>query len=232
VWRQGFDEIGSDVFAVSFAKGKAFFDRFRMKTSRASTMSENIADRLKIRFSLTFSFLYIPLPYRAGEDDFGRETIAWRDGPVRLILRQDLWANLTFGVVFHMEPSDWVFYENQVASEVLVKNPFLYGEGALKRIKGAHFVQSVDLNRAASGMRFYNSVNPRGVVIDGKMSEEEKKLNLGKDRWIVIAGSRPLGGPRVLHRVSTPTGTSLRGRQEQEGLERPGLRSVGNAVTT
>ncbi|MGH9388763.1 MAG: hypothetical protein ACRD1Z_04050, partial [Vicinamibacteria bacterium] len=164
VHRQAFEEIRSAVFETSFPKGKAYFDRFRMRTSKASAMGENIVDRLKIRFRLTFSFLYIPLPYRAGEDDFGRETIAWRDGPVRLILRQDLWANLTFGVVFHMEPSDWVFYENQVASEVLVKNPFLYGPGALKRIKGAHFVQSVDLNRAASGMHFYNSVNPGGVV--------------------------------------------------------------------
>jgi len=80
---------------------------------------------------------------------------------------------------------------------VLVKNPFLYGKGALKRIKGAHFVQSVDLNRAASGMYFYNSVNPRGVVIDGKMSDAEKKLDLRKDRWIVIAGKQANSVARV-----------------------------------
>ncbi len=197
VRRQAFEEIRSDVFETSFPKGKAYFDRFRMKTSKASAMSDNIVDRLKIRFRLTFSFLYIPLPYRAGEDDFGRETIAWRDGPLRLILRQDLWADLTFGVVFHMEPSDWVFYENQVASEVLVKNPFLYGPGALKRIKGAHFVQSVDLNRAASGMQFYNSVNPDGVVIDGEMSDAEKNLDRRKDQWIVVSGKQANSVARV-----------------------------------
>jgi hypothetical protein len=197
VRREGFEEIRTKVFETSFPKGKPYFDRFLMKTSAASAMSENIADRLKVRFRLTFSFLYIPLPYRAGEDDFGRETIAWRDGPVRLILRQDLWANLTFGVVFHLEPSDWVFHENQVTSEVLVKNPFLYGPGALKRIKGAHFVQTVDLNRAASGMHFHNSVNPEGVLIDGKMSDAEKELDRGKDKWIVISGKQAHSMARV-----------------------------------
>jgi hypothetical protein len=198
VRREGFDRIVTDVFSVAFPKRKAYFDQFRMKTAASGRMSENLVDHLKIRFRLTFSFLYIPLPYRAGEDDFGRETVAYREGPVRMILRQDLWANLTFGVVFHLEPSDWVFYENQAVSEVLVKNPFLYGEGALKRIKGAHFVQTVDLDRAASGLRFYNSENPKGVDIDGRMSGPEKNLVKRKDRWIVVSGRQAHSVARVL----------------------------------
>jgi hypothetical protein len=190
VHMEGFDRVTSDVYKVGFPKGKAYFDLFEMKKAGRRAFSDNLVDHLKIRFRLTFSFLYIPLPYHARENDFGRETIAYREGAVRLILRQDLWANLTFGVVFHLEPSDWVFYEDQVVSEVIVKNPFLYGPGALKRVKNAHFLQTVDLDRRAAGMRFYNSNNARGVVIDGKMSEAEKHLDRRKDRWIAITGKQ------------------------------------------
>jgi hypothetical protein len=197
VHRKGFDRISTRIYTVGFPKQKAYFDTFKMKTAGKGSFSENLVDRLKIRFRLTFSFLYIPLPYHAGEEDFGRETIAYREGPVRLIFRQDLWANLTFGVVFHMEPSDWVFYENQAVSEVIVKNPFLYGEGALKRIKGAHFIQTVDLDRQAAGMRFYNSENTDGVVIDGEMSEAEKRLDKRKDRWIALTGDQANSVARV-----------------------------------
>ncbi len=198
VRRDGFDEVMTDVFTVAFPEEMAYFDHFTMKTAGKPDFSDNLVDRLKIRFRLTFKFLYIPLPYRAGEDDFERRTIAYRDGPVRLIFRQDLLARLTFGVKFHMEPSDWVFYENQAVSEVIVKNPFLYTEGALKRVKNAHFLQSVDLDRSAAGMRFYNSENPEGVVIDGRMSKAEKELDARKDRWIIVSGEQAHSLVRVL----------------------------------
>jgi hypothetical protein len=190
VHRKGFDKVLSEVFTVGFPEEKAYFDHFTMKTAARKEFSDNLVDRLKIRFRLTFRFLYIPLPYRAGEDDFGRQTIAYREGPIRVIFRQDLLVKLTFGVTFHMEPSDWIFYENQAVSEVIVKNPYLYGKGALKRVTNAHFLQTVDLDHSASGLRFLNSENTQSVLIDGEMSKAEKDLDKRKDRWAIITGEQ------------------------------------------
>jgi hypothetical protein len=190
VRKEGFEKILSDVFTVGFPKEKPYFDHFTMKTAGREKFTENLVDRLKIRFRLTFRFLYIPLPYRAGEDDFGRQTIAYREGPIRVIFRQDLLVKLTFGVTFHMQPSDWIFYENQAVSEVIVKNPYLYEKGALKRITNAHFLQTVDLDRSASGMRFLNSENTESVLIDGEMSDAEKDLVKRKDEWAIITGEQ------------------------------------------
>jgi hypothetical protein len=190
VRREGVDKILSEVFTVGFPKERPYFDHFTMKTAGREEFTENLVDRLKIRFRLTFRFLYIPLPYRAGEDDFGRKTVAFREGPIRIIFRQDLLVKLTFGVTFHMEPSDWIFYENQAVSEVIVKNPYLYKKGALKRIKNAHFLQTVDLDRSATGMRFFNSENTGGVLIDGVMSKAEENLVKRKDRWAITTGEQ------------------------------------------
>ncbi len=45
-----------------------------------------------------------------------------------------------------------------------------------------------DLNEKAFGMKFYNSENREGFLIDGKMSLQEKKMKQKVDEWRCITG--------------------------------------------
>jgi hypothetical protein len=45
-----------------------------------------------------------------------------------------------------------------------------------------------DLNRNALGMKFYNSNNLKGFPIDGRMDEDEKRMDTRLDTWRAVVG--------------------------------------------
>lgn len=69
----------------------------------------------------------------------------------------------------------------------------------IKRIKAE---LTTDFNENAKGMTFYNSYNPTGVEIDGKMSKEEIELNRDSYDWSLIVG--PQGGWANILKFLTP----------------------------
>ncbi|MGH9391464.1 MAG: hypothetical protein ACRD1Z_17805, partial [Vicinamibacteria bacterium] len=182
-------EIKSKTYVVKFPEERIYFNYFAMNRDGVE-YPDNLVDRLENRFKLTFKFFYIPLPFNTDEEKFRMETVAYKDGPVRLINRQRIHARMSFGSLFYLPDADWQFFGNQTWTESTIENPFSYSEKSLKRVSKADFRLSTDMRKTAAGMKFYNSENPAGVLIDGKMSDQEKALDLGTDRWAVLTGEQ------------------------------------------
>ena len=61
----------------------------------------------------------------------------------------------------------------------------------IKRLaKKAVIINSTDMNRKAQGMQFFSCRNRHPVLIDGTMSEKEKRLDLKDPQWTVLTGEQ------------------------------------------
>jgi hypothetical protein len=145
----------------------------------------NYIDRLKIRATAVPRMINIPI--KKSENDFSSELVAYIDGPVRVIRRTNNKMYLFWKIPTPGSIVDNVYYYDQFVFPTEVYVPF--DLGAL--LQDMRFRVTTDHNKRAKGMRFVNSNNPNGADIDGKMTPEERKLNLDPYSWMVIHGTKP-----------------------------------------
>ena len=150
----------------------------------------DITDRLKIRISIRLKFP--PMTLRFDEDDTTVDTIAYIDGPVRVVRRNQLYLRVPFLTIPFGGSHDVIIYRDTNDTPIEVSVP----KGASWVVDSLSIRLGTDLAPAAMGMLWYNQFNPDGVIIDGRMSEAEKHLDLSMDEgardsyWQVIVGPR------------------------------------------
>jgi len=148
----------------------------------------DITDRLKIR--MLFRLRVPPVTVTLDEDDTEVETEAYIDGPVRIVRRNQLYVRAPFLTIPFGGAHDVIVYRDTNDTPIEVTVP----RGASWFVKEMEIRLGTDLSPEALGMRWYSRAHPEGVVVDGRMSDEERHLDpdlAPGDRqayWQVIAG--------------------------------------------
>ncbi|MEW5944931.1 MAG: hypothetical protein AB1742_01905 [bacterium] len=177
------EEIKALHYENAFAKdAKIGFDKLAItKTGKGS--GKNMIDRLKIRASTNTRL--INLTISKNENDFTSALIAYIDGPVRVIRRTKNQMFLFWKIPTPASVIDNVYYYNFFLWPTVVDVPFDVG----KLLKNCEFRVVTDGHSNSMGRIFVNSNNPGGVVMDGRMSDAEKNLDLSPYKWSVVYGT-------------------------------------------
>lgn len=169
-------------------------------------------DRLKARLHVKIGGVRID----KNEEDFTNEMVAWIDGQVRVVRRTRSRLILLWNLESPSAKLDNIYYYNSFSFPTEVYLPIDLGF----LVSEPHFRVSVDSPRLSGQRRYRNSLYPEGVIQDGKMSEQEKKLANdprpfswsstgtvgpdGKDHgaWfnrLLVQGDNPQWKPRVFY---------------------------------
>ncbi|MCX6339220.1 MAG: hypothetical protein NTX71_04795 [Candidatus Aureabacteria bacterium] len=179
------DYINADCYEIGYTPGemKSYFSTLIIKDN-GSTRSPNLLDRYKFRVTLHLFFSLITIS--RNEDDMRSVLMGYKDGPIRAVRRCSNSIYLKFGIRSPTSVIDNYYYRDSIEWPTLIKLPFnvstIASEGFL--------VSGCDWNTAATGMRYVNSCNPSPVLVDGVMSEEEKKLDKSPYLWSGLSGSQ------------------------------------------
>lgn len=158
-----------------------YMDRFRVKPE-AGGSGENIIDRQKVRGQITFLGGAIKVPIN--EKIVSGGVVAYKPGPVRILTHSCMYPLFPLGIKGPKFYIDSILVDTLSLTAIKVDVPF--DPGFL--IHDMTLAFGMDLTPAAKGMRLYNSVNPGGVLIDGRMDRAEKGFDTRKDDWRLITG--------------------------------------------
>ncbi len=142
----------------------------------------NWFDSAKIwtRIQLFFSILKITIH----SDDWVSWVPAYIDGPIRVVVKKRMAIKLGLGLRSPNVDADLIYYPHFFASALVISIPF----DPSILTSSMRITIGTDLNHNAVGMLFWNSENPEPVVVDGRMSPQEKALDMKPDRWRVVTG--------------------------------------------
>ena len=148
----------------------------------AGGTADNIIDRQKIRGTIRFLGGLIKVPFNESIVNGG--VVAYQPGPVRILTHSTMYPVFPLGVKGPKFFLDSIMADTLTLTTTIVSVPF--DPGYLIHDMALFF--STDLTPAAKGMKFYDSVNQQGYLINGRMDENEKKFNTGKEDWRLITG--------------------------------------------
>jgi hypothetical protein len=205
-------------------------------TPETRARERNIVDRFKMRAKAS---LVLPFfRFRRNEADLRSRTVAWTDGPVRVIRRMETWVDLLWGFSTQAQVQDTIFYPDHFYFCVDLTSPI-----ALDRlIAHAEVRLSADLNEQAVGMLFVSRGNPSGLVVDGIMSEQERHLETEGQDWYAVGDTDGTLYSRLIIPQDAPVHATLAytddrseadppeshpGRWGDAGYRLSGLESVG-----
>jgi len=183
------DNVDAQHYSIHYPWGQYYTDtEFIPPASGGSGV--DFLDRFKARgsFRLFFSLFTIKLT----EDRMESQVSAYLDGPIRVIRRVDYWAKFGFGIRSSSFQADITYYPAFIHSPVSLSVPVKLG----LFLSDARTSIGNEYTRHAYGMIFTNSNNPEGMIIDGRMSPQEKILDPALGEWVLLTG---------------PQGTMLRG---------------------
>lgn len=179
---KGCEQIRALHYENAFAKdAKIGFDMLKI-TKAGKGSGKNMIDRLKIRAKTGTKI--IPITITKNENDFVSALIAYIDGPVRVIRRTRNQMFIFWKIPTPASVIDNVYYYNYFLWPTVVDVPF----DVSKLLKECEFKVITDGHSNSRGRIFINSNNLDGVVMDGKMSEAEKNLDLSPYKWSVVYG--------------------------------------------
>ena len=145
----------------------------------------NIFDRMKTRIwtSLFFGLIKFSL----NENNVIGELDQYKEGSVRAFGRNWLQIALPTKIANIKSPKiflDIFCFDTMILIPMTIHVPF---NAKIVGVK-AGLSYGYDLNEDAFGMKFYNSENLEGFVIDGRMDEAEHAMNHDLDEWRCITG--------------------------------------------
>lgn len=178
----------------------------------------NFLDRVKTRISMTS--MGITLNYT--EDNIKVKEYGYIDGPVRVIVHTKNITPLILGIPASSTEQDTIYYYTYADFPFAAKFP----------IKPSAFhVTIIDDFRNAIGWKFYSSTNLAGHVIDGKMDDSDKSLNLSPWKWSVLTNDKfgfwsrcimPAESPVKAHLYYNDNATAVDSHENVKG-ELPGI---------
>ena len=177
------DNIDTRYYSIHYPWG-AYYSDTMFLYPKTACQGVDFLDRLKTRgrFTMFFSIIKIDI----SEEKMGAKVVGYRSGPIRVVRRVGYWADLGLGLRSPSFLADIIYYDSFMNAPITTKIPVhldLFFSKAYGEI-------GTDYNREAYGMMFKNSNNLEGVLIDGRMSPQEKRLDLNMDVWRLITGSQ------------------------------------------
>jgi len=180
------EEISSGRYTVSYiitgdGLHTTYYDRGTFPEAYGGN-GTSIFDRLKIRLDIRMFFGAVAL--RFDEEKLRCNVMAWKAGPIRLVRRLEQYMKVPGGRKAMRVISDITYYETLNSCPITLNVPFRLDtvfSSAVIRI-------GTEYTRAAAGAVAMNSQNPQGVLVDGRMSAQERRFDPGLDRWRVIYG--------------------------------------------
>jgi len=148
----------------------------------AGGSGQDLLDAMKVRLKL--GFLFNSVKFSFDETSLLGGIDALRFGPVRGAGRFWMRGVLPLGIKSPRAYMDVYLYDTMV----LVPGTFEISGGKKHVLSSMEITVGYDLSEAAKGMKFYNSNNLDGFVIDGRMSGAERDMDDGLDEWRVVVG--------------------------------------------
>ncbi len=182
------------------------FPKKQYTLEKGGGTGENYMDRLKVRTVLKLFFGKIVL--RIDEENLGSDVLAWIQGPIRVVKRLEQYWKGPLNMKLARATSDVQFYETMSTVPVSINIPF-----KVKSIVTSAVLRfGTDYAPSINGSMFYNSNNLQGVLINGKMGDEEKHFNPAPDQWRVMTGdwgsfmTRNIYPPEIINNVKLTQG--------------------------
>ncbi len=175
------DRVDTRGYSIPYPWG-AYYSDTMLLYPVSNRHGVDFMDRLKTRGLFTCFFSIIKL--RLSEEKMGAEVVGFRCGPIRLVRRVKYWADLGLGLRSPSFLADIIYYDFFMNAPVTTRIPVrldLFFTKAFGELGS-------DYTKEAYGMTFKNSNNPEGTLIDGRMSPQEKRLDLDFDEWRLTTG--------------------------------------------
>jgi len=143
----------------------------------------NLLDRLKIRATATFLWGWI----RFSRDESGlrTESVAWRQGPIRVVRIQRQWIHIGWGIRSPTFVSSTYFYrdfaEMQVRLRLNFPPTYFFSDIIVRAI--------LDF-RDLAGWSLLTPSMSRAFPIDGSPAQAHAAINTSTDPWFALAGPR------------------------------------------
>ncbi len=158
-------------------------------------INERVVTRLKASFLRFFKL-------SRSEEDFRSNRIGYIDGPVRIIKRVGNSMRQVFGMYGPEVVIDYTFYYSTWIMPNIIDLPV----DVKKFVSSLSLRGGTDWTKEATGMVFYTKYIPPGIaVIDGRMSEAEKNMDLRLDIdhiWHLYTGAlNNTGQGSILYRI-------------------------------
>ena len=174
--------------------GEAYFDRLMLR-GQDGRMSGNLADQIKGRTNIKMmgGLVSARIMDRTTKSDL----TAWKDGPVRVLHRMEGYVKGGPLKIGGSGGANNVFYRNFFYTPITIELPFkpstLFSDFSMYYV--------IDWNPATEGFRYFDSMNPAGMILDGRMDPEEKNQDYKSPRtyWAVTG---PQGN--MLVRMTAP----------------------------
>ncbi len=179
---EGRNFVKTDYYWFGEPIGEGFFDRLHL-ISPSGKLTPNIADRIKGRGHIRSLGGLVKI--KAGEYNTPTDMVAWIDGPVRVIRRM-LGGVELLGLKIRLSGgANNVFYMDWFYTPIFFSVP----RGVSSLLKGSYMLYTIDFNQNFLGSYYFDPVNPDPVVLDGKMTEQEKNLDRETHHnWYAVGG--------------------------------------------
>ncbi len=136
----------------------------------------DLIDRVKVRVKMKMMFTF-----DRSEEDVEVTEFGYIDGPVRVVVHTKNTTPLFLGIPASTTYQDTFYYYTHADFPFVVSFP----------VKPNGFsVKIIDDLINCEGWKLYTSTNPKGHVIDGKMDDSDKKLDLSPWKWSVITNGK------------------------------------------
>lgn len=172
--------VDTPVYSLGFSQqAPLVFDRVVLKESGGGS-GKNPIDRMKVRLDAK---VWDTIPIQKSEEDYTSALMGYIDGPVRVLRRTRNRLVLFWKIPSPSAVQDNFFYPHYFEFPILVTLPLdldAFLSEATLRI-------SVDLN-GQEARSLVNSRNRGPLVLDGKKSDEEGKLDTRPYSWSVVSG--------------------------------------------
>jgi hypothetical protein len=182
-----YDRISSRYYEAGYARirrqQKAVMEYYSVPVDQGGT-GENWFDSAKLwtRIKLFFSIVKITIH----SDDWVSWVPAYIDGPIRVVIKKRMYIKIGLGLHTPNVDADLAYYPYFFMSAIVISIPF---DPALVTSYLCITI-GTDLDHNAAGTLFWNSQNPDPVIVDGRMSPQERAMDLSPDRWRVVSGAQ------------------------------------------
>jgi hypothetical protein len=175
-------------YQVTSPPEKAYYTKL-MITEAGGGNGMNLIKKVRVegRARLDWYFLMGALKtFKRSEDDIRFKVSAYKDGPIRVILRGKPELELLWGFKLPSEEVDSIYYLSHLHYTNIIYSPVKVG----RYCSQASLLTTFDFNENALGMKFYSAHNREGVILDGVSSPAEKKLVRNNNGWSVLTGKQ------------------------------------------
>jgi hypothetical protein len=180
------DTVESDVYRIGYSKKTPFvIELLQWKGDSHNGPSANLLDTMKARHRGKFLHQF---DFVRTERDSTSKLLGVRQGPVRVIRSTENRALLFLGLKTPGIHIDFIHYPNAVFMDIRIRIPFRIG----LFFSNVETLMTMDGNSSVDPLqtRVYTPSVPQGALIDGKMSEAERRINASGDREVEMINSR------------------------------------------